>query len=146
MALTGTNHAEDQPVHLRVVPTRKYLDELKDKTGNPAIGAGVGAVRTEAEIEAEDGAILKETAKDEVKEELERRRYHVAINYGLYAGLLGRACPAGVYEYVPEEGVAETDKEGWGGHKLVINSQVCCFGKQVIFLPWNLMSRRFTLS
>ncbi|KAF4612672.1 hypothetical protein D9613_011884 [Agrocybe pediades] len=121
VALTGTNHAEDQPVHLRVVPTRKYLDELKDKTGNPAIGAGVAAVRTTAEAEEESESEVKE----EVKEELERRRRHVEVNQGEFAGLLGRACPAGVYEYVGEEGVSEKESEGWGGHKLVINSQNC---------------------
>ncbi|KAH9474917.1 putative electron transfer flavoprotein-ubiquinone oxidoreductase, mitochondrial [Psilocybe cubensis] len=119
VALTGTNHAEDQPVHLRVVPTPTFIK--KGKT-NPAVGAGVGAVRTEAEVEEGEGG---KTGEEDVKEELERRRRHVEINYGQYAGLLGRACPAGVYEYVPEEGVTTNETEGWGGHKLVINSQNC---------------------
>ncbi|PPQ78932.1 hypothetical protein CVT25_002408 [Psilocybe cyanescens] len=124
VALTGTNHAEDQPIHLRVVPTRTYIE--KGKT-NPAIGAGVGAVRVEALVEDDAAAEAEKARKGEegVKEELERRRRHVKINYGKYAGLLGRACPAGVYEYVAEEGVDPSETEGWGGHKLVINSQNC---------------------
>jgi electron-transferring-flavoprotein dehydrogenase len=70
LALTGTNHAEDQPIHLRV-----------------------------------DDAHVRE---------------HVRVNVNEYAGLLGRACPAGVYEYVDDP----EDKNGYGGKKLVINSQV----------------------
>jgi len=75
VALTGTNHAEDQPVHLR-------LWEGKDM-----------------------------------------RKRHVEVNVREYAGLLGRACPAAVYEYVEGEG-KEVEEEGWDGKKLVINSQV----------------------
>jgi len=83
LALTGTNHAEDQPAHLRV--------------------------RTE----------------DMQTETTERRREHVQKNVEEYAGLLGRACPAGVYEYVDDEdGSAQRAGEGWGGKKLVINAQV----------------------
>ncbi|KAG2073178.1 hypothetical protein BDR04DRAFT_356753 [Suillus decipiens] len=77
LTLTGTNHAEDQPVHLRV---RK--DGIEDTT---------------------------------------LRKLHVQRNVSEYAGLLQRACPAGVYEYV-EDG---TTADGWNGHKLVINSQNC---------------------
>jgi electron-transferring-flavoprotein dehydrogenase len=79
LALTGTNHAEDQLVHLRVV--------------GPA-----------------------------GKEGPEVRREHVKRNVKEYAGLLGRACPAAVYEYVDE--ADEQDQEAFGGKKLVINSQV----------------------
>ncbi|KAH7101308.1 hypothetical protein BKA62DRAFT_192897 [Auriculariales sp. MPI-PUGE-AT-0066] len=75
LALTGTNHAEDQPVHLRL----------------PA------------------GA--------------EAHRKHVEQNVSEYAGLLQRGCPAGVYEYVEEEGTPS--EESWNGKKLVINSQNC---------------------
>jgi electron-transferring-flavoprotein dehydrogenase len=82
VALTGTNHAEDQLVHLRL----------------PEEGGG------------------KESA----------RKRHVRVNVGEYAGLLGRACPAAVYEYVEGEG-KEVNEEGWEGKKLVINSQVCVF-------------------
>ena len=81
LALTGTNHAEDQPAHLRV--------------------------------RAEGGS-----------ESSEARGDHVKVNVGQYAGLLGRACPAQVYEYVEDEAGA-AGSEGWGGHKLVINAQVC---------------------
>ncbi|KAG1872526.1 hypothetical protein C8R48DRAFT_629239 [Suillus tomentosus] len=77
LTLTGTNHAEDQPVHLRV-----------RKGGN------------------ENTAL---------------RKLHVQRNLSEYAGLLQRACPAGVYEYVEDE----TAADGWNGHKLVINSQNC---------------------
>ncbi|KIO16206.1 hypothetical protein M407DRAFT_233012 [Tulasnella calospora MUT 4182] len=58
----------------------------------------------------------------------EARRQHVEKNVGEFAGLLGRACPDGVYEYVDqEEGEGEKgmEDEGWAGKKLVINSQNC---------------------
>ena len=119
VALTGTNHAENQPIHLRVVKTAKFINEVVEKKqeGNWAVGAGVSAVKTEAEtLSAED--------KEIVEEELETRRNHVQVNVGEYAGLLGRACPAGVYEYVAEEGSDGAVSGGWNGHKLVINSQV----------------------
>lgn len=46
-------------------------------------------------------------------------------NVGEYAGLLGRACPAAVYEYVEDEGEAGTEEHGgYEGVKFVINSQV----------------------
>jgi len=83
LTLTGTNHAEDQPAHLRV--------------------------RTEEDVEVESS---------------ERRKEHVRVNVQEYAGLLGRACPAGVYEYVDDED-GSSGKEGWGGKKLVINAQNC---------------------
>lgn len=77
VSLTGTNHAEDQPIHLRLPP----------------------------------GA--------------EARSKHVKTNVEEYAGLLGRACPAAVYEYVDDEGADGTEeKGGYGGKKFVINSQV----------------------
>ncbi len=82
LALTGTNHAEDQPAHLRV-----------------------------------------RTVEDGMVESSERRGEHVRVNVQEYAGLLGRACPAGVYEYVDDEG-GSSGKEGYGGKKLVINAQV----------------------
>ncbi|PPR04932.1 hypothetical protein CVT24_007313, partial [Panaeolus cyanescens] len=70
--------------------------------------------------------VLKENEesveRDDVERELETRREHVRVNVEQYAGLLGRACPAGVYEYVPDEAKST---EGWNGHKLVINSQNC---------------------
>lgn len=71
LSLSGTNHAENQPIHLA--------------------------------IKAAD------------------RKHHVEENVGEFAGLLGRVCPAGVYEYVDAEG-AEADALG---KKLVINSQNC---------------------
>ncbi|KAA1474478.1 FAD/NAD-P-binding domain-containing protein [Dentipellis sp. KUC8613] len=81
LALTGTNHAEDQPAHLRV--------------------------RTEGGVES-----------------TEARKNHVKVNVTEYAGLLGRACPAGVYEYVDvEEG--SSDQAASDGKKLVINAQNC---------------------
>lgn len=118
VSLTGTNHAEDQPVHLRVVSTRKYMEEVNEK-GNMAIGAGSTAVESAVgQEDAED-----EKVKEYLEEERDTREKHIQINVGQYAGLLGRACPAGVYEYVPVEG--NSDSEGnWNGHKLVINSQV----------------------
>ena len=83
-----------------------------------AIGAGAAAVEVVAEQEDVGSA-----DKSRLKEEQATRTKHVQVNVGEYAGLLGRACPAGVYEYVPAEG--QPDSEGsWNGHKLVINSQV----------------------
>lgn len=99
LALTGTNHAEDQLVHLRV---RQY-EPAKDD-GEEGSGEGTG---------------LK---PEKFSESKEVRKHHVAVNVGDYAGLLGRACPAQVYEYVEDESGSE---ESWGGKKLVINSQVC---------------------
>jgi len=78
VALTGTNHAEDQPVHLRV---RKNGDESTEVRVN-----------------------------------------HVQRNVQDFGELLGRACPAAVYEYVEDEAKGEGS---WGGKKLVINSQNC---------------------
>ncbi|GAA6038148.1 hypothetical protein JCM8097_005759 [Rhodosporidiobolus ruineniae] len=69
---TGTNHAEDQPVHLHI-PKEKRAD-------------------------------------------------HVKTNVEEYAGLLGRVCPAAVYEYVDAEQPGEEDA---AGKRLVINSQNC---------------------
>ena len=97
VTLTGTNHAEDQLVHLRV---RQY--EKSGEVGSEGQG---------------EGAELKEEKFSESKDV---RKNHVAVNVGDYAGLLGRACPAQVYEYVEDE----SGSEGWGGKKLVINSQV----------------------
>lgn len=77
VALTATDHAEDQPVHLRLPP-------------GP-----------------------------------EARAAHIKKNMEEYAGLLGRACPAQVYEYVADEGKAGTEEfGGYNGTKFVINSQV----------------------
>ncbi|WOO82390.1 putative electron transfer flavoprotein-ubiquinone oxidoreductase, mitochondrial [Vanrija pseudolonga] len=73
VARTGTNHAENQPVHLRLPNT--------------------------------PGARAK----------------HTEVNVTEYAGLLGRVCPAAVYEYQDAEG-AEVDAVG---KKFVINSQNC---------------------
>ena len=75
-----------------------------------AIGAGAAAVDSAA-------------GHDVVADEQDTRERHIQINVGRYAGLLGRACPAGVYEYVPVEGNS-TSEGTWNGHELVINSQV----------------------
>lgn len=71
--LTGTNHAEDQPVHLR----------------------------------------LPKTA--------DAKKSHTEVNVKEYAGLLGRVCPAAVYEYQD----ADAGEEDAAGKKFVINSQNC---------------------
>jgi electron-transferring-flavoprotein dehydrogenase len=102
VALTGTNHAEDQLVHLRVMKKVVGLSEARGVEGGP-----------EAAVE---GAVEE---SDEV------RREHVKVNVGTYTGLLGRACPAGVYEYVDAEGGESVEERGAAdGKKLVINSQV----------------------
>lgn len=66
----------------------------------------------------------------------EARRKHIETNVGEYAGLLGRACPAAVYEYVDvetgaseEAGAASSTDENVvaNGKKFVINSQVMSY-------------------
>lgn len=52
------------------------------------------------------------------------RRQHVKTNVGEYAGILERACPAQVYEYVDDETRQGEGGERYGGKKLAINSQV----------------------
>ncbi|KAF7792219.1 hypothetical protein EIP86_003253 [Pleurotus ostreatoroseus] len=101
LALTGTNHAEDQPVHLRV---RRYV--AANEVGK-------------------EGAMPSLETQEKYEESKEVRREHVRRNVGEFAGLLGRACPAQVYEYVEDEASQGEDGEGWGGKKLVINSQNC---------------------
>lgn len=58
----------------------------------------------------------------------EARRAHIRTNVDEFAGLLGRACPAQVYEYVNEEGSegesASVENVTASGKKFVINSQV----------------------
>ncbi|KAH9915142.1 FAD/NAD-P-binding domain-containing protein [Epithele typhae] len=108
VALTGTNHAEDQPVHLRV---RQY-DEASQHAGAKS-AQKAGGLATES-----------------FREDAAARREHVRVNVGEYAGLLGRGCPAQVYEYVEDEGAdaadgQEVDQVGWEGRRLVINSQNC---------------------
>lgn len=94
--LTATNHVEDQVPHLRVTTMKDYIKEWYG--------------------EGEEGEL-------DVKA---RRRKHVEVNVGEYAGLLGRACPAGVYEYVDDEASKiSKDGEGAKGKKLVINAQNC---------------------
>jgi electron-transferring-flavoprotein dehydrogenase len=78
IALTGTNHTEDQPSHLKVETLTEYLQEVYGDGG-----AGDAATR-EKSLDA-------------------TRREHVKVNVGQYAGLLGHACPAGVYEYIDDE-------------------------------------------
>lgn len=70
---TGTNHAENQPVHL-VVKDKKFAE-------------------------------------------------HTKTNIGEYGGLLNKACPAGVYEYV--DATESGGEAHHGGKRLVINSQNC---------------------
>ncbi|KAG8732320.1 hypothetical protein FRC11_014449 [Ceratobasidium sp. 423] len=102
VSLTATNHGENQPVHLQL-PYMGVDNFDSEKASSYRIGAAVKA-----------------------------RHEHVKTNVSEYAGLLGRACPAGVYEYVdggvePGAPVPEGKEEeaGYGGKKLVINSQNC---------------------
>ena len=113
---------------------KRYMEGVTGR--NEAVGVGVEAVKNIAAAEAsraEDKEGRNIIVEEAVHEEIKRRQDHVRINVNDYAGLLGRACPAGVYEYVVDEsesGNKKEEREGWGGHKLVINSQVrlssCC--------------------
>lgn len=110
---------------------KRYMEGVAGR--NEAVGVGVEAVRNVAAAEAspaedKDGGNGKNLVEEAVQEEIKRRQDHVRINLNEYAGLLGRACPAGVYEYVVDES-KEGVREGWGGHKLVINSQVRLSGR-----------------
>lgn len=120
LALTGTNHAEDQPIHLRV---RRY----KKQNVAGAEGEKPSLEQDETHVEG-----------NEVKRE------HVKANVGGYAGLLGRACPAQVYEYVEDESSQGEGGEGWGGKRLVINSQVRIRPSPLAIYRWFCsMLRRF---
>jgi electron-transferring-flavoprotein dehydrogenase len=112
---------------------KRYMEGVTGR--NEAVGAGVEAVKNIAAAEAsfaEDKDGGKDLVEEAVQEEIKRRQDHVHINVNEYAGLLGRACPAGVYEYVVDESGSgdrkEGEREGWGGQKLVINSQVRLLG------------------
>ncbi|KAL1717555.1 hypothetical protein EV715DRAFT_253812 [Schizophyllum commune] len=96
VALTGTDHEEDEPVHLKV---------------------GLKSLR---EASAEKEKALTQDCNSTA----DARREHVRVNVEQYAGLLQRACPAGVYEYVDVEKGQESP-EAYNGKKLVINSQNC---------------------
>lgn len=106
---------------------KRYIEGVAGR--NEAVGVGVEAVKNVAAAEASH-AEGKNLVEEAAQEEIKRRQEHVRINVNEYAGLLGRACPAGVYEYVVDESESgnrkgkEREGEGWGGKKLVINSQV----------------------
>ncbi|KAJ6560803.1 hypothetical protein DFH09DRAFT_1083275 [Mycena vulgaris] len=96
IALTGTNHAEGEAVHLRVMRGVEGPRQLQRSRG-----------------EREGGVDVQDAAA--------RRRAHVEVNVGMYAGLLQCACPTGVYEYAADDGGrvipgnagAEGAAEGW---------------------------------
>lgn len=89
VSLTGTNHAEGQPSHLR----------LPDEEGARARHTQTNVAGESANSSSRDG---------------------IDIGSAEYAGLLGQACPAAVYEYAEAEG-SDADAEG---KKFIINSQV----------------------
>ena len=83
--------------------------------------------RTPNNAAGQEGTRPNLEEEEQYDEDAAVRREHVRVNVGEYAGLLGRACPAQVYEYVDDEASASGQSgegEGWGGKKLVINSQV----------------------
>lgn len=90
VSLTGTNHAEGQPSHLR----------LPDEEGARARHTQTNVAGESATSSSRDGTDI------------------VALPE--YAGLLGQACPAAVYEYAEAES-SDADAEG---KKFIINSQV----------------------
>ena len=127
----------------------RYLEGVIEGKGeNVAVGVGVEAVRNMAAAEAssaEDKDRGTDLVEGAVQDEIKRRQNHVHINVNEYAGLLGRACPAGVYEYVLDEsesgGGKEGEGKGCGGHKLVINSQVCLAACCLLFACFLVYSR-----
>ncbi|KAF8830136.1 hypothetical protein HHX47_DHR2000419 [Lentinula edodes] len=138
LMLTGTSHEEDQPEHLRVLG-RPGDDALSSDTDFGDFGGGESVLDVRISEIHEEG--IAETAETENTEFIPRvtsppslRRAHTKINTGEYAGLLARACPAGVYEYIdddnhhhhsPTDGERGSEEEGWNGKKLVINAQNC---------------------
>ncbi|KAJ3851212.1 FAD/NAD-P-binding domain-containing protein [Lentinula lateritia] len=131
LMLTGTSHEEDQPEHLRV------LGPPGDAAPTTDFGGAESVLDVNiSEIHEEEGTASTASTDDAetpdsvptVTSPHPLRRNHVKTNIGGYAGLLARACPAGVYEYVDDhQGSADggDDAEGWNGKKLVINAQNC---------------------
>jgi electron-transferring-flavoprotein dehydrogenase len=94
VSLTGTNHAENQPVHLQLpkaegARARHTETNVSGKSIHPCLPLPTLLHENELMVD--------------------------------YAGLLGRACPAAVYEYADAEG---SDADA-AGKKFVINSQNC---------------------
>ena len=112
VALTGTNHEEDEPVHLKV-----GLKSLREASAEVSLYGFLSG-------SSNRGAGQKEKPlTQDCNSTADARREHVRVNVEQYAGLLQRACPAGVYEYVDVEKGQESP-EAYNGKKLVINSQV----------------------
>ncbi|KAJ6560741.1 hypothetical protein DFH09DRAFT_1316360 [Mycena vulgaris] len=103
-----------------------------------------------AHSEAQRQAYRTLTGVVDAQEMAARRQGHMEVNVRPYAGLLQRACPAGVYEYVADDGgrvvpgmwgeldfdsnssrspflspQAAGEADGWESTKLIINSQNC---------------------
>ncbi|KAJ4001893.1 FAD/NAD-P-binding domain-containing protein [Lentinula boryana] len=133
LSLTDTFHEEDQPEHLRLLT----LPEAK-------IGVKLSEIRLEDEGEEESPSTSTSTSTPDSQpqpSQSQHRQNHVRINLSHYAGLLERACPAGVYEYVEDtsspsppsqneienhsEESEDENKSSWKNKKLVINAQNC---------------------
>jgi electron-transferring-flavoprotein dehydrogenase len=95
IALTGTNHTEDQLSHLRVEKLGQFVQTWYGEGAQEAPSSEVAQ-----------------------KESAMRQYEHTKKNVEDFAGLLGRACPAGVYEYVDVD-VSCATKCSCGGYSLL---------------------------
>ncbi|KAJ4495242.1 hypothetical protein C8R41DRAFT_298512 [Lentinula lateritia] len=139
LMLTGTSHAEDQPEHLRVLgrPGDTPLSSHTDFGGAESVlDVKLSEIHEEGTPETENTEIVPRVTSPP-----SLRRTHVKTNISDYAGLLSRACPAGVYEYIDDDddthhhhhhsptdgepGGSDSQDESWNGKKLVINAQNC---------------------
>ncbi|TIB99351.1 hypothetical protein E3Q18_01609 [Wallemia mellicola] len=104
----GPDHAQTKPMH-----DYKPI-EYPSPDGKLSFDILTSVSRTSTNHEEDEPVHLKLTSSP---------KHHTAQNVGIYAGLLGRACPAAVYEYrdTKEDG----GQEDALGHKFVINSQNC---------------------
>lgn len=72
-------------VHLRVAKLGQYVQEWYGGE------------------EGKEGQEVESSSESQTEDMKRRQREHVKTNVETYAGLLGHACPAGVYEYVEDE-------------------------------------------
>ncbi|KAJ7907060.1 hypothetical protein B0H13DRAFT_2332676 [Mycena leptocephala] len=97
----GATPRRPPPTRSRRSPPRLQADRVPARGlgGAFEVDEGVGAADAEKSDKAEP-----EDVDVDVQETPARRRAHVHATVGTYAGLLQRACPVGVYQYVLDDG------------------------------------------